>query len=70
MHIEKRRAITFAKLPVFDIAQRAANLAQTADRNVTGHQRIGNTLQASLLKINVGAANFRKLDFKQGRIVF
>ena len=70
VHVEKRHAIAFAKLSAFDVAQRAANLVQAADRDVTGNQRIGNTLQASLLQINVGAANFRKLDFKQSRIFF
>lgn len=70
MHIEKGDAIAFTKLLAFDVEQRPANLAQAADRDMTGNEWIGNALQAPLLQVNVGAANFRKLDFKQSRVLF
>jgi len=70
MHIEKGDAIAFAKRAAFDIEEMTANLAQVANRNVSGNQRVGNALQQSALKINVGATDFRKFDLKQSRIFF
>ena len=64
MHIEKGDAIAFAKFAAFDIEEMTANLAQVANRNVSGNQWVGNALQESVLKINVRAADFRKLNFK------
>src|ERR1041385_6915038 len=45
VHIEKRDAIAFAKLLAFDVEQLSTNLAQTADRNVAGNQRIRNAFE-------------------------
>ena len=64
MHIEKGDAIAFAKRAAFGIEEATANLNQTTNRNVSGNQWVGNALQESLLKINVRAADFRKLNFK------
>ena len=70
MHIEKGDAIAFAKFAAFDIEEMTANLAQVANRNVSGNQWVGNALQQSALKINIGAADFRKFDLKQRGILF
>jgi len=70
MHIEKSNAIAFTKLAAFDIKEPTANFNETTDRNVTGNQRVGNTFQPSLLQINVRAADFRKFDLKQSRVLF
>ena len=57
MYIEEGDAIAFAKHAAFNVVERPANLAQAANRNRTGNQRIRNTLQASLLQVNIRAAN-------------
>ena len=64
MHIEKSDAIAFAKFAAFDIEQVTANLAQAANRHMTRNQRVGNALQLSALKVNVRAADLRKLNLK------
>ena len=56
MHIEKRDAIAFTQLLALDISQRSRTLLRS-NRNVTGNQRVGNSLEAPLLKINIGAAD-------------
>ena len=70
MHIEKGDAIAFAKFAAFDIEEATANLAQVTNRHVTGNQRVGNALQKSALKVDVGAADFRKFDLEQSRVLF
>src|ERR1051325_3746115 len=70
MHVEKRDAITLAKRAAFNVEKTSANLAQTSNGNMPRNEWIRNTLQAALLKIKVGAADFRKLDFEQSRISF
>jgi hypothetical protein len=37
---------------------------------MTGNERIRNTLQQPSLKIHIGAANFRKFNVKQSRVLF
>src|ERR1051326_1460578 len=58
MNVEKRDPIAFVKRVAISVEHRAANPAQTADRNMSGHQRVGNTNQSSLLQVDVGAADF------------
>src|ERR1043165_9510092 len=45
VHIEKCDAIAFAKLLAFDVEQLSTNLTQTADRNVTGNEGVGNAFE-------------------------
>jgi len=70
VHIEKGDAITFPKRPAFDINQRPVNLAQAAGGDVARNKWIGDALQESSLKINIGATDFRQFDLEQGRVLF
>jgi hypothetical protein len=65
MNVEKRDAFAFAKRPACNVEQFAANLLQTADRNMPGNQRVRHTVEPSLLQVDVSAANLRDFDFEQ-----
>ena len=68
MDVEKGDAFALAKLAALHVEQPAANLTQSAHRDMTGNQRIRNTLQPALLKVNVSAADLRKFDVQHGRV--
>src|SRR5215213_1813583 len=65
MNIEKRDALAFVESLAFDVEQLAADLLQTSDRDVPGNKRIRHTCEPTLLQVNIRAANFRELDFKE-----
>jgi hypothetical protein len=65
MDVEKRDAITFAQVTAFDVFDGAANLAQVANADVTGDQRVGNSLQSALLQVNICPADFGEFNVEE-----
>ena len=70
MNVEKRYAIAFAERLAIDVDDSSANLFQSAHGNMSGHQWIRNTGEASALQVHVCSANLGQLDSQQRRIAF
>jgi hypothetical protein len=70
MHVKKRDAITFSKRLTFNIEERTANLAQTANRDMTRNEWIRNSFEKSSLQINIRTAHLGKFDIKQRGVFF